>query len=211
MSEETRSPARRSPDPISFTDDVLLDPDSANPNLLLSSDEKRLRCGLERRDVSPCPQRFDGWWCAVGREGYASGRHYWEVEVGERDWRLGVVKASAVRQGFRPLNAETGYLTLRLERGSDLKALTVPPTLLPKHLAPRKVGVYLDYEEGQLSFYDVEKLVGHLPGDRRRPRHAPLHHPAGDLTRHHGARLRVPRGHHHAICGIGSFSQRVRQ
>ncbi|KAF6736770.1 E3 ubiquitin-protein ligase TRIM39 [Oryzias melastigma] len=138
-------------------DDVLLDPDSANPNLLLSSDEKRLRCGLERRDVSPCPQRFDGWWCAVGREGYASGRHYWEVEVGERDWRLGVVKASAVRQGFRPLNAETGYLTLRLERGSDLKALTVPPTLLPKHLAPRKVGVYLDYEEGQLSFYDVEK------------------------------------------------------
>lgn len=140
-----------------FADEVTLDPDSANPNLLLSGDEKRVRCGLERRLVCPCPQRFDGWWCAVGREGYASGRHYWEVEVGERDWRVGVAKASAVRQGFRPLNTETGYLTLRLERGSDLKALTVPPTLLPKDLVPRKVGVYLDYEEGQLSFYDVEK------------------------------------------------------
>lgn len=138
-------------------EDVILDSESANPNLLISTDEKRLRCGLERRVVPPCPGRFDGWWCAVGKEAYSSGRHYWEVEVGERDWRLGVAKASAVRQGFRSLNTDTGYLTIRLERGTDLKALTVPATLLPQNATPRKVGVYLDYELGQLSFYDVEK------------------------------------------------------
>ncbi|XP_037610810.1 butyrophilin subfamily 1 member A1 [Sebastes umbrosus] len=138
-------------------EDVTLDSDSANANLLISGDEKRMRCGLERREVPRCRRRFDGWWCAVGQEGYASGRHYWEVEVGERDWRLGVAKASAVRQGFRSLTTDTGYLTLRLERGMDLKALTVPATPLTQSLAPRKVGVYLDYEQGQLSFYDVEK------------------------------------------------------
>uniref|UniRef100_A0A3B4UFZ0 Zgc:194990 n=1 Tax=Seriola dumerili TaxID=41447 RepID=A0A3B4UFZ0_SERDU len=138
-------------------DDVSLDPDSANPDLLISADEKRMRCGLERRDAPRCQRRFDGWWCAAAQEGYASGRHYWEVEVGERDWRLGAVKASAVRQGFRSLNTDTGYLTLRLERGSDLKALTVPATTLSQSLVPRKVGVFLDYEQGQLSFYDVEK------------------------------------------------------
>ncbi|XP_068162353.1 butyrophilin subfamily 1 member A1 [Antennarius striatus] len=137
-------------------EEVTLDSDSANPDLLISGDEKRMRCGLERRDASHSWQRF-GWWCAVGREGYACGRHYWEVEVGERDWRLGVAKASAVRQGFRSLNTDTGYLSLRLERGTDLKALTVPAIPLPQSLAPKKVGVYLDYEEGQLSFYDVEK------------------------------------------------------
>lgn len=125
--------------------------------MLISSDEKHMRCGLERREVPRCQQRFDGWWCAVGREGYTSGRHYWEVEVGERDWRLGVAKATAVRQGFRTLNTDSGYFTLRMERGSDLKALTVPSTPLPQSLAPRKVGVYLDFEHGQLSFYDVEK------------------------------------------------------
>ncbi|XP_041830244.1 butyrophilin subfamily 1 member A1 isoform X2 [Melanotaenia boesemani] len=139
------------------TEDVILDSETANPDLSISSDEKRMRCGLERRDVQQCTRRFDGWWCAVGQEGYTSGRHYWEVEVGERDWRLGLAKASAVRQGFRSLNTETGYLTLRLERGMDLKALTVPTTPLPQTLVPRKVGVYLDYEQGQLSFYDVEK------------------------------------------------------
>lgn len=139
------------------TEDVTLDSDSAHPDLLISGDQRRMRCGLERRAVPPCQRRFSGWWCAVGREGYASGRHYWEVEVGERDWRLGVAKASAARQGFRSLNTDTGYLSLRLERGADLKALTAPPTLLSKSWVPRIVGVYLDYERGQLSFYDVEK------------------------------------------------------
>uniref|UniRef100_A0A3Q3GEJ5 Zgc:194990 n=1 Tax=Labrus bergylta TaxID=56723 RepID=A0A3Q3GEJ5_9LABR len=138
-------------------DEVTLDSDTANPGLLLSDDGKRMRCGLERQDVPRCQQRFDSWWCAVGQEGYASGRHYWEVEVGERDWRLGVAKASAVRHGFCSLNTDSGYLTLRLERGTDLKALTVPSNSLSQSLVPRKVGVYLDYEQGQLSFYDVEK------------------------------------------------------
>uniref|UniRef100_A0A8D0A456 Zgc:194990 n=1 Tax=Sander lucioperca TaxID=283035 RepID=A0A8D0A456_SANLU len=138
-------------------EEVTLDSDSANPDLLISSDHKRMRCGLKRREVPRCQRRFDGWWCAVGQEGYTSGRHYWEVEVGERDWRLGVAKASGVRQGFRPLTTARGYLTLRLERGTDLKALTVPATPLSQSLVPRKVGVYLDYEQGQLSFYDVEK------------------------------------------------------
>uniref|UniRef100_A0A1A8P957 B30.2/SPRY domain-containing protein n=1 Tax=Nothobranchius pienaari TaxID=704102 RepID=A0A1A8P957_9TELE len=138
-------------------EDVTLDSESANPDLLISSDDKRMRCGLERRDVPLCQRRFDGWWCAVGQEGYTSGRHYWEVEVGERDWRLGVAKASAVRKGFRSLNTDVGYLTIRLERGTDLKALTVPTTPLPQKQIPRKVGVHLDYEHGQLSFYDVEK------------------------------------------------------
>lgn len=136
---------------------MTLDSDSANPDLLISSDEKRMRCGLEHREVQQSHQRFNGWWCAVGQEGYTCGRHYWEVEVGERDWRLGVAKASAVRRGFRSLNTDTGYLTLRLERGSDLKALTVPATMLSQSVVPRKVGVYLDYEQSQLSFYDVEK------------------------------------------------------
>ncbi|KAJ7987864.1 hypothetical protein DPEC_G00330980 [Dallia pectoralis] len=138
-------------------EEVTLDPKTANPYLLLSTDNKRMRCGLERRDSPNCTGRFHGWWCAMGSQGYASGRHYWEVELGDRDWRLGVATASAQRKGYSSLNTQTGYLTLRLERGTDLKALTVPVTLLAQTPVPKKVGVYLDYEEGQLSFYDVEK------------------------------------------------------
>ncbi|KAM3597600.1 uncharacterized protein V6R79_006698 [Siganus canaliculatus] len=137
--------------------EVTLDLDTANPDLLISGDEKRMRCGFERKEIPNYHQRFDGWWCAVGTEGLSSGRHYWEVEVGERDWRLGVARESALRKGFKSLNTDTGYLTLRLERGTELKALTVPFTALPPGLIPRKVGVYLDYDRGQLSFYDVDR------------------------------------------------------
>ncbi|XP_077591553.1 uncharacterized protein LOC144209185 [Stigmatopora nigra] len=139
--------------------EVILNQDTANPDLLISEDDKRMRCGLERKDIPNYHQRFDGWWCAVGMIGFESGRYYWEVEVGERDWRLGVAKESALRKGFKSLNTDTGYLTLRLERGTELKALTVPFTALPPNLIPRKVGVYLDYDGGQLSFYDVDSRV----------------------------------------------------
>lgn len=136
---------------------VTLDLDTANPDLVISEDEKRMRCGFERKDVPNYHQRFDGWWCAVGTESFSSGRHYWQVEVGEMDWRVGVAKESALRKGFKSLNTDTGYLTLRLERGTELKALTVPFTSLPATTLPRMVGIHLDFDEGQLSFYDVER------------------------------------------------------
>ncbi|XP_055025005.2 butyrophilin subfamily 1 member A1 isoform X2 [Misgurnus anguillicaudatus] len=137
--------------------EVSLDSDTANPALVLSEDHKRMHCGLERREVSSSLRRFDGWWCCLASEGFSSGRHYWEVEVGDRDWRLGVAEESALRKGYRPLNAQSGYHTLRLERGTEFKALTVPATSLPLSLVPQRVGIYLDFEEGQLSFYDTEK------------------------------------------------------
>ncbi|KAG7281141.1 hypothetical protein CRUP_032844 [Coryphaenoides rupestris] len=105
--------------------EVTLDLNTANPDLLITGNDKRMRCGFQRSDVANLHQRFDGWWCATGSEGYASGRRYWEVEVGERDWRLGVVREAALRKGFKSLNTDTGYLSLRLERGSELKALTL--------------------------------------------------------------------------------------
>ncbi|XP_054614959.1 RING finger protein 39 [Dunckerocampus dactyliophorus] len=139
--------------------EVTLNKDTANPDLLISGGDKRMRCGFERQDIPNYHERFDAWWCAVAVEGFQAGRHYWEVELGERDWRLGVAKESALRKGFKSLNTGTGYLTLRLERGTELKALTVPFTALPSGLIPQKVGVYLDYDAGQLSFYDVDTHV----------------------------------------------------
>ncbi|KAI4897171.1 hypothetical protein NFI96_015220, partial [Prochilodus magdalenae] len=137
--------------------EVTLNPKTAHPALLVSDDGKRLRCVPELLDVPRCRQRFDGWLCALGTEGFSCGRHYWEVEVGDRDWRLGVANESALRRGYGFLNTQSGYYTLRLERGSELKVLTLPVTPLSPAAMPKRVGVYLDYEEGQLSFYDIQR------------------------------------------------------
>ncbi|XP_058867837.1 E3 ubiquitin-protein ligase TRIM39-like isoform X1 [Acipenser ruthenus] len=140
--------------------DVTLDPDTAQPWLTLSEDGKRMRRGETRQDLPDNPERFDGWHCALGREGFTSGRHYWQVQVwGNTWWRLGVSRESAPRKGEFSMTPQKAYWTLQWWRCRDsheFSALIDPETPLPSNLKPRRLGVYLDYEEGLLSFYNVE-------------------------------------------------------
>ncbi|MGH0189418.1 UNVERIFIED_CONTAM: hypothetical protein FKN15_035487 [Acipenser sinensis] len=135
---------------------VTLDPDTAHCRLTVSEDGKRVRNDCNDKNVPNTEQRFDHYPFVLGREGFTSGRHYWEVEVGKRDdWKLGVASESAKRKGVFNLSPKEGYWVLQLMFGHDLSALTDPETPL-KVLPPLKVGVHLDYEEGKLSFYRVE-------------------------------------------------------
>ncbi|XP_058867806.1 butyrophilin subfamily 1 member A1-like isoform X2 [Acipenser ruthenus] len=136
--------------------DVTLDPDTAHPRLTLSAEGKRVRLGETRQDLPDNPVRFDVWRCVLGRESFTSGRHYWQVQVGGNTlWRLGVSKESAERKGGISMTPQQGYWTVRWS-GGEFTAHTDPQTPLPRSLKPQKLGVYLDYEEGQLSFYNVE-------------------------------------------------------
>ncbi|MGH0169806.1 UNVERIFIED_CONTAM: hypothetical protein FKN15_057633 [Acipenser sinensis] len=137
--------------------DVTLDPDTAQPELTLSAEGKRVRKGETGQDLPDNPERFDYWCCVLGRESFTSGRHYWQVQVGgNRYWRLGVSRESAERKGGFSMTPQLGYWTVEWRSGSGFTALTDPQTPLPQSLKPQKLGVYLDYEEGQLSFYKVE-------------------------------------------------------
>ncbi|RXM94970.1 Butyrophilin subfamily 1 member A1 [Acipenser ruthenus] len=137
--------------------DVTLDPDTAYPWLTLSVEGKRVRLGETRQDLPDNPERFDYRSCVLGRESFTSGRRYWQVQVGgNTEWRLGVSRESAQRKGSISMTPQQGYWTVEWWSGGVFTALTDPETPLPLSLKPQKLGVYLDYEEGQLSFYDVE-------------------------------------------------------
>ncbi|XP_029442247.1 E3 ubiquitin-protein ligase TRIM11-like [Rhinatrema bivittatum] len=60
---------------------VTLDPETAHPELLLSEDGKRVRGGGRKQSLPRSPRRFDSEPCVLGREGFTSGRHYWEVGI----------------------------------------------------------------------------------------------------------------------------------
>ncbi|XP_076857508.1 uncharacterized protein LOC143511766 [Brachyhypopomus gauderio] len=143
------------------SDQVILDPSTANPTLVLSQDGRSVRTKThEESDPWLSHLRkhhqYDAWPCVQAKKGYITGRHYWEVDVtGKCEWRLGVVQESAPRCGFINMNTTAGYWTLRLQLGS-LMALTDPVTKL-NQATPSKIGVFLDIKEGQLSFYDTEK------------------------------------------------------
>uniref|UniRef100_A0A8D0FQB7 E3 ubiquitin-protein ligase TRIM39 n=2 Tax=Strigidae TaxID=30459 RepID=A0A8D0FQB7_STROC len=137
--------------------EVTLDPDTAHPNLVLSEDRKSVRFVDARpRDLPDTPRRFTIYPCVLGAQGFTSGRHYWEVEVGDKThWALGVCKDSVSRKGeFTPL-PETGYWRVRLWNGDKYAATTTPFTPLTVRVKPKRVGVFVDYEAGQVAFYNV--------------------------------------------------------
>ncbi|XP_075768591.1 butyrophilin subfamily 1 member A1-like [Pelodiscus sinensis] len=135
--------------------DVTLDPDTAHPKLVLSEDRKRVRYGDTRQDLPNNPERFDTYPELLGAEGFAGGRRYWEVEVGDKtEWALGVCRESVSRKGESTYSPGNGYWVVWLRDGG-YEALTSPSTLLPLSARPSRVGVFLDYEAGEVSFYNV--------------------------------------------------------
>ncbi|XP_030045180.1 E3 ubiquitin-protein ligase TRIM39-like isoform X9 [Microcaecilia unicolor] len=141
-----------------YTVNVTLDPETAGPDLVLSEDGKSVRSGNTGENVPDTPQRFDYDPCVLGSEGFSSGRHYWEVEVGDVSyWTLGVCKDSVMRKGVIDPSPENGFWTVKLWYEQRCWALTSCETYLPLSEILRAVGILLDYEAGKVSFYDAEK------------------------------------------------------
>uniref|UniRef100_A0A8C1Z141 E3 ubiquitin-protein ligase TRIM39-like n=1 Tax=Cyprinus carpio TaxID=7962 RepID=A0A8C1Z141_CYPCA len=137
--------------------DVTLDPDTAQPDLILSDDGKQVRHGDIRQKLPDKPERFDTCTCVLGKEGFSSGRFYFEVQVkGKTEWDLGVARESINRKGKITLTPSKGYWTVWLRNGNEYKALSDPRLSLSLRVKPQRVGVFVDYEEGLVSFYDVE-------------------------------------------------------
>uniref|UniRef100_A0A8C7N381 Bloodthirsty-related gene family, member 1 n=1 Tax=Oncorhynchus kisutch TaxID=8019 RepID=A0A8C7N381_ONCKI len=137
--------------------DITLDPLTAHPRLLISDDGKQVRCWDRYQPVADGPERFDRVVCVLGRQAFSSGRHYWEVEVGGKtDWDLGVASHSINRKGKIIVSPAHGYWFLSLRDKKDYAFRTEPSTALGLNHKPNRIGVYVDCDKGQVSFYNVE-------------------------------------------------------
>uniref|UniRef100_A0A3B4YGB1 B30.2/SPRY domain-containing protein n=1 Tax=Seriola lalandi dorsalis TaxID=1841481 RepID=A0A3B4YGB1_SERLL len=134
--------------------DVSLDPDTANAHLLLSDNGKQVFCGDNLPDS---PKRFDRCVNVLGKEGFSSGRFYFEVQVkGKTDWTVGVAKESVDRKGKITLSPEDGFWTVWLRNGDEYTANDAPSVDLSLKMPLQKVGVFVNYEDGLVCFYDAE-------------------------------------------------------
>uniref|UniRef100_A0A8C4Y641 Zinc finger protein RFP-like n=1 Tax=Gopherus evgoodei TaxID=1825980 RepID=A0A8C4Y641_9SAUR len=134
---------------------VTLDPDTAHAILILSEDWKSVRWGDMRQRLQDNPERFDSDPCVLGCEGFTSGRHCWEVEVGGgRFWAVGVARESVRRKGEMNCNPNGGIWAVRRWWG-QFRALTSPVTPLPLSWVPSRIRVCLDCDQGQVTFINA--------------------------------------------------------
>ena len=139
--------------------DVTLDPDTAYPKLILSEDGKQVHDGGVGKVLPDNPERFTMYTCVLTRQSFSSGRFYFEVQVKDKTaWWLGVARESIDRKGETEGTPETGYWTLLCNK-EGLVFSDDPDVRLPLRAELQKVGVFVDYDEGLVSFYDVEARV----------------------------------------------------
>uniref|UniRef100_A0A8C5GPI3 Uncharacterized protein n=1 Tax=Gouania willdenowi TaxID=441366 RepID=A0A8C5GPI3_GOUWI len=140
-----------------FAVDVTLYPLTAHPYLVLSDDGKQVYCSDAKKKLPHNKERFYPCASVLGKQNFSSGRFYFEVQVkGKTKWDLGVVKESINRKGYITLTPKNGLWTVILRDGNVRAPCGDHPVILHLKCVPEKVGVFVDYEEGVVSFYDVD-------------------------------------------------------
>ncbi|XP_016053295.1 PREDICTED: tripartite motif-containing protein 60-like [Miniopterus natalensis] len=141
-----------------FQVDVFLDPETAHSKLTVSDDRKTVHYGPRRQNLRRNPRRFYLGPAILGSEGYNSGRQYWEVEVKDKfEWVLGVCKDSIPRRRKRqdPLILLQDGLWCIKRFGQSYVALGSKKIYLVPKVIPSKIGIFLDCDLGQVSFYNL--------------------------------------------------------
>ncbi|XP_062865190.1 tripartite motif-containing protein 16-like [Trichomycterus rosablanca] len=135
-----------------------LDPNTVNKNLRLSEENKVVTCSETLQSYPDHPDRFDYYLQVVCRES-VSGRCYWEVELNADKWVcIAVSYKSISRKG-------DGYECVFGRNDQSWRLFCSPSrflfchnnkeTKIPIMPSCSRIGVYVDYEAGTLSFYSV--------------------------------------------------------
>ncbi|XP_058401792.1 E3 ubiquitin-protein ligase TRIM22-like isoform X2 [Diceros bicornis minor] len=161
-----------------FKVDVMLNPVKSCSNVIISADKRKvmLRRVLEVFNMNPCNfSTFD----ILGHQCFSSGKYYWEVDVSRKiAWIMGVYseissfdisRISVFIFGhsenypniYSKYGPQNGYWVIGLQNESEYSAFedssTCDPQIVTLSMAvpPCRVGVFLDYEAGTVSFFNV--------------------------------------------------------
>uniref|UniRef100_A0A8C5R871 Uncharacterized protein n=1 Tax=Leptobrachium leishanense TaxID=445787 RepID=A0A8C5R871_9ANUR len=150
---------------VNTASDMLLDVNTACNYVSVSEDLKTVSWSVIYQRRPETPERFQNCAQVLSSRSFSSGRHYWEVEVSESGgWRVGMTYPSIERRGgqsvigfnnkswcLEKFDNETYYILHDSNK--------IP---LPHSFSCSRLGIFLDYEVGRLSFYELCDPIRHL-------------------------------------------------
>uniref|UniRef100_A0A667G9E5 Butyrophilin subfamily 1 member A1 n=1 Tax=Lynx canadensis TaxID=61383 RepID=A0A667G9E5_LYNCA len=149
------------PDVKSFA--VTLDPDTAHHNLILSENRKQVSLmGNAPQNCDASVRQGQGEsetiFSVLGQNCFTTGRHYWEIEVNigtevglEPRWAVGVCSDTAERDGWFVESPEKNFWVIAYNK----EVLISRPESLSLRQHPQRIGVFLDLEDKDVSFYNM--------------------------------------------------------
>ncbi|XP_078536450.1 scavenger receptor cysteine-rich domain-containing protein DMBT1-like [Lissotriton helveticus] len=154
-------------DPTVFKAPLAVDPKTADGTLLISSDGKEVTAPPLVADAPQSPDRDETDGCVLGSTGVTAGRWYWQLSAGPSggprseysppdSWELGVTSASVKRRFLSLGSPEDGVWPVRAD-GSHFFVTDETGKMNVLQKMSNNVGVFVDYEEGLVSFYDDDE------------------------------------------------------
>ncbi|XP_069823796.1 E3 ubiquitin/ISG15 ligase TRIM25-like [Dendropsophus ebraccatus] len=143
---------------------ILLDVNTAHNNLLISDDLKTVTRTLEKQNRPETAERFQYYTQVMSSRRFSSGRHYWDVEISRSVyWRVGMCYPSIDRRGDQSLTGNNNKSWCMRRRYNEYSVIHDREVIwLPDNISSDRVRIYLDYEAGQLSFYELCDPIKHL-------------------------------------------------
>uniref|UniRef100_A0A671SEV6 Nuclear factor 7, brain-like n=1 Tax=Sinocyclocheilus anshuiensis TaxID=1608454 RepID=A0A671SEV6_9TELE len=133
---------------------LTLDPNTAAPWLILSTDLTSVSYSDVYQNLPDSPERFDRYGCVLGSEGFNSGTHCWDVEVGDNTyWIAGITTASNQRKGEVFFNTNVCLVQYMNSKYSS-QSPDQPLTVFTVKEKLQRVRVQLDCDRGKVSFSD---------------------------------------------------------
>uniref|UniRef100_A0A9J8CS20 Si:ch211-14a17.10 n=1 Tax=Cyprinus carpio carpio TaxID=630221 RepID=A0A9J8CS20_CYPCA len=132
------------------------DANTAHRRLVLSQNEKEVHTSLFPKPVPDNPERYDTAIAALGKEGFDSGKHYWEIGVtGSKCYVVGAAKESAQRKGILKYGPSAGYWVIQRNRDTKLFA-NADRRINLNVQAPSVIGILLDFKNNKVNFYNAD-------------------------------------------------------